>query len=93
MCVQVNVTVKWGKEKYPLELDTAGGPATFKAQLFALTGDAWSQTVVIYLPDACTRRARPQPVLGAQAQNLTGSRPGGNQAADRVHARSDCGEQ
>ena len=43
MCVQVNVTVKWGKEKYPLELDTAGGPATFKAQLFALTGDAWSQ--------------------------------------------------
>jgi hypothetical protein len=43
MCVQVNVTVKWGKEKYPLELDTAGGPATFKAQLFALTGDGWSQ--------------------------------------------------
>ena len=57
----MNVTVKWGKEKYPLELDTAGGPsleldtaggpATFKAQLFALTGDAWSQTVVIYPPD------------------------------------------
>ena len=30
--------VKWGKEKYDVELSTAEPPEVFKGQLFALTG-------------------------------------------------------
>lgn len=34
----VKVLVKWGKEKYEVELDTAGSVADFKALLLSLTG-------------------------------------------------------
>lgn len=32
------VTVKWGKETYAVEVDTAQPPAVFKSQIFSLTG-------------------------------------------------------
>ncbi len=32
------VTVKWNKEQYTVELNTAEPPLVFKSQLFALTG-------------------------------------------------------
>jgi ubiquitin carboxyl-terminal hydrolase 14 len=34
----VNVTVKWGKETYEVEVDQEQPPAALKAQLFSLTG-------------------------------------------------------
>eukprot|EP00050_Salpingoeca_kvevrii_P010356 m.7832 g.7832 ORF g.7832 m.7832 type:complete len:480 (+) comp2806_c0_seq1:17-1456(+) len=33
----ISVNVKWGKEKYTVDLDTSESPVVFKAQLFALT--------------------------------------------------------
>ena len=36
--VQFEVTIKWGKEKFPkVEINTEEPPEVFKAQLFALT--------------------------------------------------------
>ena len=33
----LNVNVKWGKNKYPVQVNTDEEPILFKAQLFALT--------------------------------------------------------
>lgn len=34
----IQVNVKWGKQKYTVDVNTAEPPLVFKSQLFALTG-------------------------------------------------------
>lgn len=36
--MSVKVAVKWGKQKFEVEIDPTEPPALFKAQLLALTG-------------------------------------------------------
>ena len=46
----VNVTVKWAKQKYNVELDLEQPPLMFKAQLYALTGVPTERQKIMGLP-------------------------------------------